>query len=114
MRRTSLTFQMFMSILLVALGTALTVGLFARYALSSAFDRYLASIPAPGTDGRMHMGRQMLGAAEQTFIASVDQSVYLAALLAVAAATVFALVLAASLSRPLKRLETAADELSQG
>lgn len=114
MRRTSLTFQMFISILLVALGTALTVGLFARYALSAAFDRYLASIPAPGTAGRMRMGRQLLGAAEQTFIASVDKSVYLAALIAVAAATVFAVVLASSLSRPLKRLETAADELSQG
>jgi len=113
-KRTSLTFQMFISILLVALGTALTVGLFARFALSSAFDNYLSSIPTPGSDGRPHMGRVMLGAAEQSFIASVDKSVYIAALLAVAVATVVALLLAAYLSRPLRRLETAADELSQG
>jgi len=113
-KRTSLTFQMFISILVVALGTALTVGLFARYALSSAFDSYLSGMPNPGTDGRPHMGRVMLGAAEQTFIASVDKSVYIAALIAVAIATLVALLLAAYLSRPLRRLETAADELSQG
>jgi len=114
MKRTSLTFQMFISILLVALGTALTVGLFARFALTSAFDSYLSNIPTPGTGGRPHMGRVMLGAAEQSFIASVDKSVYIAALLAVAVATIVALLLAAYLSRPLRRLETAADELSQG
>jgi len=113
-KRTTLTFQVFLSILLVALGTALTVGLFARFALSSAFDSYLAGIPAPGTDGKMHMGRVMLGAAEQTFLASVDKSVYIAAILAVVVATIIALVLAAYLSRPIKRLEVAADELSTG
>jgi len=113
-KRTSLTFQMFISILLVALGTALTVGLFARFALSAAFDRYLSSIPTPGSGGRPHMGRVMLGAAEQSFIASVDKSVYIAALIAVAVATVVALLLAAYLSRPLRRLETAAEGLTQG
>lgn len=114
MRRTSLTFQMFISILLVALGTALTVGLFARFALSSAFDSYLSGLPTPGSGGRPHMGRVMLGAAEQSFIASVDKSVYIAALIAVVVATIVALVLAAYLSRPLRRLEIAADGLSQG
>ena len=114
MKRTTLRLQVFLSILLVALATALTVGLFARYALSSAFDSYLAGIPAPGADGRMHMGRVLLGAAEQTFVSSVDQSVYIAALIAVAVATIVALLLAAYLSRPIKRLEAAADGLSSG
>ena len=114
MRRTSLTFQVFLSILLVALGTALTVGLFARFALSSAFDSYLASVPGQGMNGRPRMGRMMLGAAEQTFISSVDKSVYIAAILAVVGATLFALLLAAYLSRPLRRLESAADGLSSG
>lgn len=114
MRHTSLTFQMFLSIIFVALGTALTVGLFARYALSAAFDRYLGTLPGAGAEGRMQMGRRLLGAAEQTFISSVDRSVYIAALIAVAAAAVLALLLAASLSRPLRRLESAADSLSQG
>jgi len=113
-RRTSLAFQMFLSIIFVALGTALTVGLFARYALSAAFDRYLATLPGAGAAGRMQMGRRLLGAAEQAFIGSVDKSVYLAAVIAVVAATVLALLLAASLSRPLRRLESAADSVSQG
>lgn len=116
MRRLSLTFQVFISILLVALGTALTVGLFARSALSSAFDRYLAGLPTPqGMMGtRQGMGRAMLGAAEQSFIASVDQSVYIAALVAVIVAAVVALLLAAYLNRPLRRLEAAAEGLAAG
>jgi len=115
-RRLSLTFQVFISILLVALGTALTVGLFARSALSSAFDRYLAGLPAPqGMMGnRQGMGRAMLTGAEQSFIASVDKSVYVAALVAVIVAAVVALLLAAYLNRPLRRLEAAAEGLAEG
>ncbi len=111
MRRVSLSLQVFLSILLVALGTALMVGLFARSALSSAFDRYLASLPAPGGMGR---GRMMLGAAEQTFVASVDQSVVVASVVAVLVATAVALVLAAYLNRPLRRLEHAAESIASG
>lgn len=111
MRRVSLSLQVFLSILLVALGTALMVGLFARSALSSAFDRYLASLPAPGGMGR---GRMMLGAAEQTFVASVDQGVVVASVVAVLIATAVALVLAAYLNRPLRRLEVAAESIASG
>ena len=116
MRRLSLTFQVFISILLVALGTALTVGLFARSALSSAFDRYLAGLPTPqGMMGnRQGMGRALLTGAEQSFISSVDKSVYLAALVAILVAAVVALLLAAYLNRPLRRLEAAAEGLAEG
>lgn len=116
LRRLSLAFQVFVSILLVALGTALTVGLFARSALSSAFDRYLSALPAGQgmMANRPRMGRVMLGGAEQTFIASVDKSVYLAALVAVCIAALVALSLAAYLNRPLRRLKTAAEALTQG
>lgn len=111
MRRISLSLQVFLSIVLVSLGTALTVGLFARSALSSAFDRYLSSLPAPGGRGR---GRMMLGAAEQTFVASVDQGVLIAAAAAMLIAMVVAVLLAAYLNRPLRRLETAAETIANG
>ncbi len=113
MKRVTLSFQIFLAIVAVALGTAVTVGLFARGALSSAFDAYLSGLPSRGAQGR-GMGRMMLGAAEQTFISRVDTSVVIAAGVAVMAATILALALAAYLNRPLRRLEAAAEELAAG
>jgi two-component system sensor histidine kinase BaeS len=114
MRRLSLVFQMFISILLVALAAVLAVGLIARDALARAFDTYLATLPTPA--GGMHMGRgrAMLGAAEQTFVATVDRSVYIGAFVALAIAAVAALLLARYLSRPMRKLETAAENLAAG
>ena len=114
-RRFSLGFQVFLAITGVALATALVVGVFARNALAAAFDRYLASLPAAraGMGGR-GMGRMMLGAAEQAFVSSVDNSVLGAALLAIAIATIVAVALSAYLSNPLRRLTTAAEQLAAG
>lgn len=114
MRRVTLSFQVFLSIVLVALGTALTVGLFARSALTSAFDSYLAGLPTPAGGQGRQMGRMMLGAAEQSFVSSVDRSVLIAAAVAILVATVVAIVLAAYLNRPLRRLEVAAEEIADG
>jgi signal transduction histidine kinase len=115
MRRLSLSVQVFLSILGVALGTALTVGLFARVALSSAFDAYLATLPSRiGGMGHVGAGRMMLGTAEQAFVSSVDRGVLWAAVVAVAIAAAVALLLAAYLNRPLRRLEAAAEGLAQG
>ena len=114
MRRLSLVFQMFVSILLVALGAVLAVGLFARNALSRAFDTYLATLPSTATGQHMGRGRAMLGDAEQTFVATVDKSVYLGAFVAIAIAAVAALLLARYLSRPMHRLEVAAESLAAG
>lgn len=115
MRRTTLGVQMFFAILGVALGTVVTVGLFARGALSRAFDRYLASL---GTNmmgrPRMGMGRMLLGSAEQAFVNSVDRGVLGGALIAVALAAVVAIALAAYLTRPLRRLEAATEGLIGG
>lgn len=114
MRRTTLALQVFLSILGVALSTVIVVGVFARQALSTAFDRYLASLPSGvGGPGRM-MGRRMLGSAEQVFVASVDQSVIVAGAIAIAVAAAVAILLAAYLARPIRRLETAARELTAG
>lgn len=112
-RRLGLGTQVFLSILLVALGAVLAVGLIARDALSRAFDAYLGSLPAPMGYGR-GMGRRMLGAAEQTFVQSVDQSVYVGGLIAVVIAAVVAIPLAIYLARPLRRLEHAAEQVAGG
>jgi signal transduction histidine kinase len=114
MRRFSLAFQMFISILLVALAAVLAVGLIARDALARAFDTYLATLPTPA--GGMHMGRgrAMLGAAEQTFVATVDRAVYIGAFVAILIAVVAAILLARYLAHPMRKLETAAENLAAG
>ncbi len=115
MRRVGLRLQVFLAIALVSLGAVLTVGLVARNALATAFDNYLSTLPTPGGGaGRMHMGRLMLGAAEQTFIASVDRSVYVGAVAAIVVTAIVALVLARYLAEPITRLEAAAEELAGG
>lgn len=115
MRRVSgLGTRVFLSIIAVSTGSALVVGLSVRRALSAAFDAYLASLPSNTMSGRPRMGHRMLGAAEQSFIASVDRGVLIAALIAAAMAAVVAVALAAYLSRPLKRLEASAEVLAGG
>ena len=114
MKRVGLSGQIFVSFLLVALCAVVAVGLIARNALSRAFDDYLAGLPAQGGMGGRGMGRIMLGAAEQTFLDSVNHSVYLAAAIAVVIAGVVAVLLAGYLTRPISRLEHAAEELAGG
>lgn len=116
MRRIGLSLQVFLAILTVSLGAVLTVGIVARNALAAAFDDYLGSLPTPtgGMQGRGRMGRMMLGAAEQTFVATVDRSVYIGAIAAVLVTAVVAILLARYLSRPIQRLEGAAEGLARG
>ena len=116
MRRASLGMQVFISILSVALGAVLAVGLTARSALSAAFDAYLAHLPTPrgAIGGRPRMGRMLLGAAEQTFVATVDRSVIIGAVVAVLVALAVALLLARYLTMPIRRLELAAEALAEG
>ena len=117
MRKIDMTLQIFLSILLVSLAAVLAVGLIARNALAAAFDAYLANLPTPGPgmgQGRGGMGRVMLGAAEQTFVNSVDRSVYVGAGVAVLITAIVAILLARYLSRPIRTLETAAEGLAAG
>lgn len=116
MRRISLRLQVFLSITGVAMATAFGVGWAAHTTLSDAFDDYLANLPTGmNMQGRPRgMGHLMLTAAEKTFVASVDKSVLIAAFLAVVVGTGVALLLAAYLARPLRRLESAAEGLSAG
>lgn len=115
MGRMSLRLQVFLSITGVSLLTALGVGYAARATLAAAFDRYLANLPnGMGMQGGPGRGRMMLGAAEQAFVSGVDRSVVAVAFLAVTVATVVAVLLAAYLARPLRKLEVAAEELAGG
>lgn len=115
MGRLSLRLQVFLSITGVALLTAAGVGWAARTTLSRAFDAYLASLPGGlNMQGRPRMGRMMLGAAEQAFVSGVDRSVVIATIAAVVVAAAVALLLAAYLARPLRDLESAAEELAGG
>lgn len=114
MRRLSLRAQVFVAIMSVSLMSAGIVGLAARTSLTTAFERYLASLPSPTAQGGRRMGRMILTAAEQAFVSGVDRSVVLASVVAVLVAAVVAIVLAAYLARPIRRLEAATHGLAGG
>ncbi|MHB1017693.1 MAG: sensor histidine kinase [Coriobacteriia bacterium] len=115
MKRFSLITQVFLSIVVVSLAAVLATGVIARGTLEGAFNRYLAG----GTTGTMGpgsgMGRQMLlGRAETTFLAAVDQGIVLSAFVAVVLAALGAWLLARYLVRPLRNLTAASRALAGG
>lgn len=114
MRRSAgLFWRVFLGVVSVALGVVTLVGLLARWALKTAFADYLSGLAQP----RMGMGRgrqMMLGAAEQTFLATVDMAVLISAGVAIALAVVAAWLIARSLARPVRELEDAAHALADG
>ncbi len=114
-RGATLGLRVFLSIVAVALGAVVLVGVVARGALSSAFDAYLLTVSGhtPGM-GRGSGGRAVLGIAEQAFLSSVDGSVAIAAAVAIIVAILVAALLARSVSRPLARLGDAAGALARG
>lgn len=106
MRRASgLFWRVFLAVLATTLGAVAVVGFIARFALTRAFDSYLG-MPTSPMGGR-GMGRQMLGAAEQTFLTSIDASVLLGAAIATLIATAAAYIIARHLTRPIRDLEVA-------
>jgi len=114
-RGASVFWQVFLAVLAVALGAVAILGVITRWALASAFDAYLQHIPA-GTNmmGRPRMGLRILGSAEQTFIATVDRSVMIGAVVAVALSVVAAYLIARALTRPISKLEVAALTFAEG
>jgi two-component system, OmpR family, sensor histidine kinase BaeS len=108
----SLLVQAFVAMLAVALLTVGLSGLVTRFETSAAFQRYVATLPVPQGMG---MGRHlMVGGAEQTMLATVDRGILIGALIAVALAALAAGVAAYYLTRPLKRLTTAAQAVADG
>lgn len=111
--RVPLVAQVFVSILLVTLSTVLLAGLLIRRSLERTFAVYLAGLPRPtGMGGGM--GRRLLGAAEQTFMANVDRSILVAALIAILIAAVAAWLLARRISLPLWSLTSSAKRFAGG
>lgn len=110
--RRSLLLYAFAAILTVSLVSVGLAGFITRSEASNAFGSYLDTLPSP-----MGMGagrRMMMGGAEQTFLASVDTGILIGALVAVALAAIVALAVAYYLTRPLKRLTTAAATVADG
>lgn len=116
MRSASIFWQVFLATLATVLGVLLLAGIIARQALSAAFDAYLQTLPSAQMGQGQHrgMGRMMLGAAEQTFLATVDRSVIYAAGAGVLLAVVVAFLFARYLTGPIRRLEAAALSLADG
>jgi signal transduction histidine kinase len=117
MGRLSVFWQVFLGVLAVALGAVALLGLITRWALSTAFDAYLQTLPqGMNAMGRPRggMGRMLLGSAEQTFIAAVDRSVLIGVIAAIALSIVAAYLIARHLTRPVLRLEEAALALADG
>lgn len=113
--RPNLRTQIAASIVAVTVGAVLAVGFTARLALSEAFDEYLAgNMGASNMVGGRRMGRMMLGAAEQTFLATVDRSVLVGAVIAAVVAIAVAIVLAQRFARPIQQLESVAEEMATG
>ena len=115
MRRGRLVWQVFLSILVVALTSIFATGLIARQALSSAFEAYLIAAPTHmGVVQGRGFGRVFIGVAEQTFMSGVDRGIVLSAIVAVGFAAAAALLLARYLTRPLRRLTDGAKAIAAG
>ena len=114
-RGASVFWQVFLAVLAVALGAVALLGVITRYALAAAFDAYLQQLPSGANMmGRPRMGLRILGSAEQTFIATVDRSVMIGAVIAVLLSIAAAYLVARALTRPIRRLESAALAIAEG
>lgn len=112
-RRTGLFWRVFAGVLATTLGAVLIVGLVTRFALMSAFDSYLQMRSGLGM-GPMGGGVRMLGAAEETFLSSVDRSALLGAIFAILAAIAAAYIIARVVTRPVRELELAVHSFGSG
>ncbi len=115
MARSGLFWRMFLGIFAVSLGSVVTVGIVARTAFTSAFGTYIEMGPGMHGRGMMGPGRTaFLGAAEQTFLASVDRGVLLGGLVAAVVAALAAFLIARTLTAPLRDLEEGVSVLAAG
>lgn len=110
---TGLFWRVFAGVLVTTLGGVLIVGLVTRVALMSAFDSYLQLRSGMGM-GSMGGGRMMLGAAEETFLATIDRSALLGAVFAIVAAIAAAYIIARVVTRPVRELELAVHSFASG
>jgi two-component system sensor histidine kinase BaeS len=109
-RRGSLTLQVFLAILTVAVAAVLVTGLVARYTARAAFEVYL-SMPTGSLSGFRHL---VFDAAAQQFLDSVDVSIWVGMGAALVLAAVGGLLLARYLTAPLERVTAASQRLAAG
>jgi signal transduction histidine kinase len=112
-KRTSLTGEVFLAIVAVALTSVLVAGFIARRALSSAFATYLSALGMHMGPG-VGFGRMVLGAAERSFLAGVDRGILVSAAVAAVIAAIAAIVLAGYLVRPLRQLTSGVEAIASG
>ncbi len=112
MKRSLLVYA-FLAMVVVALLSVGIAGIFTRAEISSAFGAYLQTLPVGMGRGMMGAGG-MMGVPEQAFLAAVDRGILLGALLAIGLAGVVAAAGAYYLTRPLKRLTSAAKQVAAG
>jgi len=104
----------FLSISAVSLILSIATGMLVKASMSSAFESYVSTLPDHmGMGGGM--GRQVyLTAAEQKFLAGVDQTILVATLVGIGLAVGAAWLIARSITRPMARLNVAVKTLSAG
>jgi Signal transduction histidine kinase len=107
----SLSARLVLSHLLVALAGAVTTFLVVRALAPALFDASLRGNPNPGS-GRFGGGQGQ--ALRDQFAAAVDSSLLIGALIGAAAATIFGILLAYRIGRPLAALRRATRDIADG
>jgi two-component system sensor histidine kinase BaeS len=109
----SLLAYAFITMVVVALLSVGLAGLITRSEVSVAFRDYLQTLPVGMGRGMMGAGG-MMGVSEQAFLAAVERGILVGALVAIGLAALVAAVSAYYLTRPLKRLTSAAQTVAAG
>jgi len=115
----SLSFKiilLFLSVVILAVGL---VALWVNYSIQTEFVQYYQDMCArqmlSGSDLECgHGGRFALGAAEQAFLSTFSNSLWIAALVAIIIAIILGLFFSRLITRPLKRLTASAKAIASG
>jgi two-component system sensor histidine kinase BaeS len=108
-RRRSLAFELFFGIVVVALLTSMSVGVFERQSLSAALDQAIHSAKFDRPEETISFV-----AAEHAVLRKIDDNVLRVFLLSVAVAALLSLVVSRRLSAPLETLGKVVDDLAEG
>lgn len=113
---TGLTLKLTLAFVAVAVAGIVIVGLLVKRATAAQFSSYLEQIARMRGMSRMwgKGGMGWLGGAEQNFLQRIDESLWLAGAIAVAAAVLLSLLLSRQIVAPLRRLTLAAERIARG
>lgn len=126
MRSLSLSIKFAIIFIIIALLSVGIVALIANQVTTSQFGQYLQSNPLIEARMKRMMGpamrdmdmsrmmKQMMGPSEQRFLQSVNQSLWIAALITMVLAVLLGFIFARRLTAPLKKLTAAASKIAEG